>query len=169
MKNNKFEICHNYKRDEKEESQMGKKDAARFNTGKVRFDLIPPTALEEIAKVYTYGTLKYSDNNWWKAFNWRKDTFSCITRHINKWLRGEKFDDESGLHHLAHAAWNCIALMEFERNNLGKDDRIPYCLDLMNPEEQALKIKAWRKLADIGKEDDYNGLDHMITKHDKDV
>lgn len=162
-------ICNNYERNDEEQSQMGKQQAARFNTGKVRHDLIPPTALEEIAKVYTYGTEKYSDNNWWKAFNWRKDTFGCITRHINKWLRGEKRDDESGLHHLAHAAWNCIALYEFERNNLGKDDRIPYCLDLLNSEERKIKIEAWRKLADEGREDDYNGLDFLLKKEDVDI
>jgi hypothetical protein len=159
-------ICNDYSRDEKEQEKMGKPQAARFNEGKVRMDLIPPVSLEEIAKVYTYGTKKYSDDNWWKAFKWRKDTYGCIARHLNKWMRGEKCDDESGLHHLAHAAWNCIALMEFERNNLGHDDRIPYSLDLMDPEEQALKIKAWRDLADKGIEDQYNGLDFKLTKED---
>lgn len=159
-------ICNDYKRDEQEQEKMGKPQAARFNEGKVRMDLIPPVALEEIAKVYTYGTKKYSDDNWWKAFKWRKDTFGCIQRHLNKWLRGEQNDDESGLLHLAHAAWNCIALMEFERNGIGHDDRIPYGLDLMDKEEQALRIKAWRKLADQGIEDQYNGLDFKLSVED---
>lgn len=162
-------ICNNYERDEKEQDQMGKPVAARFNEGKVRHDLIPPVALDEIAKVYTYGTKKYSDDNWWKAFRWRKDTYGCIQRHLNKWLRGEQRDDESGIHHLAHVCWNAIALQEFERNGIGQDDRVPYILDLMNPEERALKIKAWRKLADEGREDEYNGLDFKLTIEDVEI
>jgi len=56
--------------------------------------------------------MMYDDDNWWKGLKWKKDVFGCILRHIWKWFRGEKYDDESGLHHLAHAAWNCITLME---------------------------------------------------------
>jgi hypothetical protein len=164
-----MKICNDYERDEKEQSQMGKPTAARFNEGKVRHDLMPPVSLDEIAKVYTYGTLKYSDDNWWKAFRWRKDTYGCIQRHLNKWIRGEKKDDESGLHHLAHAAWNCIALMEFERNNIGHDDRVPYIMDLLDPEEQKLRIKAWRKLADEGREEEYNGLDFLLKVEDVEI
>lgn len=151
----------NYTRDKNEDSQIGRKEGARFNQGKIRFDLIPTSSLEWLAKVYTYGTIKYSELNWWKGFSWRKDTFGCVLRHLYKWLRGEKYDDESGIHHLAHAAWNCFALIEFEENNIGIDDRIPYCMDLLKPEEREIRIKAWRELADQGKEDEYNGLNYL--------
>jgi hypothetical protein len=169
MENEIMKICNDYERNEKEQEQMGKKTAARFNEGKIRFDLIPPNSLEWLARVYTYGTTKYSDDNWWKAFKWRKDTFGCITRHIYKWLRGEKYDNESGLHHLAHAAWNCFALIEFETNGLGTDDRVPYILDLLDPKERDIRIKAWRKLADEGKEETYNGLDYQLTNEDVEI
>lgn len=161
--------CNNYERSEEEEKQMGKKNAARFNSGKIRYDLIPPYALEQVARIYTFGSLKYSDNNWWKGFKWRKDTFGCILRHIYKWVRGESIDPESGVHHLAHAAWNCFALIEFEKNDIGIDDRNPYSLDLVSKEEQSLKISAWRKLANEGNEDDYNGLDFKLTKEDVNI
>lgn len=162
-------ICNDYKRDENENSQMGKKNAARFNEGKIRYDLIPGYPLEQLAKVYTFGSIKYSDDNWWKAFKWRKDTFGCILRHIWKWVRGEKIDNESGLHHLAHAAWNCFALIEFERNSIGIDDRNPYTLDLMEKEERYIRIQAWRKLADDGKEDEYNGLNFLLKEEDVEI
>lgn len=156
----------NYEKNENEKSQIGKKEGARFNERKIQYDLIPPNSLEWLAKVYTYGTIKYSDANWWKGFKWRKDTFGCILRHLYKWLRGEQLDNESGLHHLAHAAWNCFALIEFEKNGIGIDDRVPYMLDLLNDEEQKLRIEAWRKLADQGKEDEYNGLNCPLKNED---
>ena len=52
-----------YKRSEDEESQMGQLSAGRFNTGKIRHDLIAPWSLDQIAQVYTYGTQKYDDDN----------------------------------------------------------------------------------------------------------
>lgn len=147
-----------YKRSEKEENQLGKAEAARFDEGKNRLDLMPSWPLDQIAQVYTYGTVKYDDNNWWKGMPWKK-IIGPLLRHIYKWLRGEKYDDESGLHHLAHAAWQCLALMEYERNGIGKDDRVPYTLDLMDEEQRRHRILIWRNLADKNKLQDYNGLD----------
>jgi hypothetical protein len=147
-----------YVRSEEEEKQMGNPDAGRFSEGKVRHDLIAPWALNELARVYTYGCQKYDDDNWWKGLKWKKDVFGCILRHVWKWFRGEKFDDESGIHHLAHAAWNCLTLMSYERHNIGCDDRVPYELDLMDSNERDKRIERWRELADQDKLSEYNGL-----------
>ncbi len=148
-----------YIRNEEEEAQMGNDEAGRFSEGKIRHDLVAPWALNEIARVYTYGTIKYDDDNWWKGLKWKKDVFGCILRHVWKWFRGERDDDESGLHHLAHAAWNCMALMEYERNKIGTDDRVPFVLDLMDSKERKRRAKMWRKLASQGLDKHYNGLD----------
>lgn len=148
-----------YIRNEEEEAQMGQETAGRFSAGKIRHDLMPPWSIDQIAQVYTYGTIKYDDDNWWKGLRWKKDVFGCILRHIWKWFRGEINDDESGLHHLAHAAWNCIALMEYERNGIGIDDRVPYVLDMMDEEERSKRILRWRQLASNDKISEYNGLD----------
>jgi hypothetical protein len=147
-----------YTRNEEEEKQMGQETAGRFSEGKTRHDLVAPWALNEIARVYTYGTIKYDDDNWWKGLRWKKDVFGCILRHIWAWFRGEINDDESGLHHLAHAAWNCMALIEYERNGIGIDDRVPYTLDLMDESERNRRIEMWRGLASDGKDQEYNGL-----------
>lgn len=144
-----------YIRNTEEEKQMGQETAGRFSAGKIRHDLIPPWALTELAKVYTYGTQKYDDDNWWKGLKWKRDVFGCILRHVWKWMRGERFDDESGVHHLAHAAWNCLTLMSYERHNIGVDDRIPYELDLMDKDERIRRIDMWKKC----KGESYNGLD----------
>lgn len=155
---NKEPAMKEYKRNEEEEQQMGKETAARFSEGKVRHDLIPPWPLDEVAKVYTYGTIKYDDDNWRKGLAWKKNVIGPMLRHIWKWIRGEKLDDESGCHHLAMAAWQCFCLMEYERCSIGVDDRNPYDLSLMEEEEQERRIELWRKLASDGKDKEYNGL-----------
>jgi hypothetical protein len=98
---------------------------------------------------------------------WKRDVFGCILRHIWKWFRGEVNDDESGLHHLAHAAWNCITLMEYERCGIGTDDRVPLVLDLMDRKEKRRRLNMWVKLADMGKDKEYNGLDTKNTFKNK--
>jgi hypothetical protein len=118
-----------YKKTKEDEAQLGKEVAARFDSGKPRYDLIPPRAFHELMLVYTYGCKKYDPDNWWKGMKWRK-VIGPMMRHIFKWLRGQKYDRESGLHHLAHAAWNAIALYQYELCNLGEDDRQPHTLDL---------------------------------------
>lgn len=156
-----------YVRSVEEETQMGNQEAGRFSEGKIRHDLVAPWALNEIARVYTYGTIKYDDDNWWKGLKWKKDVFGCILRHIWKWFRGERDDDESGLHHLAHAAWNCMTLMEYERNNIGTDDRVPYVLDMMDKTERNRRIKMWLAFATKGQDKLYNGLDTKYTFRNK--
>ena len=147
-----------YTRSEQEESQMGQETAGRFVEGKIRHDLIPPNPLDEVAKVYTYGCEKYDDDNWRKGMKWRKNVVGSLKRHIEKWLKGEKLDDESNCHHLAMAAWQCFCLMEYERCDVGQDDRNPYDLTLMNETEKTRRIKMWLKHASENTLDDYNGL-----------
>jgi hypothetical protein len=147
-----------YEKSDEEKAQLGKEDAGRFDEGKTRHDLIPAWATEQLALVYTYGCQKYDDNNWWKGMRWSK-VIGPMKRHVEKWLRGEQNDDESGLHHLAHVAWNAITLMEYERNNLGTDDRVPFNFDLMDSALRQKKIDLWLKCHQNGKADDYNGLD----------
>jgi hypothetical protein len=38
---------------------------------------------------------------------------AAIGRHLTDWQIGEDVDPEDGLSHLAHAAWNCLALLEY--------------------------------------------------------
>ena len=87
-----------------------------------RFDLIPVWALEEIARVFGWGALKYDDDNWRRGYSWRL-SFGAMMRHAWAFWRGEDLDQESGLHHLAHAAWHCMVLMTYWKRGLGKDDR----------------------------------------------
>jgi len=119
-------------------------EAIKYDSGKTRFDLLPWWPIEEVAKIYTFGTKKYEEHNWWKGLKWSR-LIGALFRHLFKWLRGESYDKETGYHHLAHVVWQCFALMEYERNGLGEDDRVPYVLDLVEEREREEKIKEWRE------------------------
>ena len=102
----------------------------RFDTGKLRLDLIPPEVLIELSRVYSKGAIKYDDNNWRKGMKWSRCIGSAL-RHFFKWTMGERYDQETGCHHLMMAAWNCGTLFVYDLQGLGEDDR---CL----PEKQTI-------------------------------
>lgn len=87
-----------------------------------RYDLIPFAALDELARVYGMGAQKYDDDNYLNGYRYRL-SLGALLRHVAAWGKGEDRDPESGLHHLAHAAWHCFALQMFQRHDLGTDDR----------------------------------------------
>jgi nucleoside 2-deoxyribosyltransferase len=89
-----------------------------------RMDLIPPEPLWELARVYGFGATKYDDHNYLKGYDYSL-SFGALLRHVTQWMNGEDNDSESGLHHLAHAAWHCFALMMYQAHGLGTDDRLP--------------------------------------------
>lgn len=100
-------------------------NGVKYDEGKNRYDLIPPDALDELAKVFTYGTIKYEDRNWEKGMGWGR-LFGAAMRHLWAFWRGEDKDPESGLHHLAHATWNCLCLLSMFMRKAGADDRSQY-------------------------------------------
>lgn len=96
--------------------------ALRYDGGKTRHDLLPAHALNELAKVYTMGSLKYAPNNWRNGMKWSR-VFGSLERHLNAIKRGEDYDTESGLLHAAHVAWNAITLLEYYKIYPQGDDR----------------------------------------------
>lgn len=91
-----------------------------------RWDLLIAVAdaLDEEARVFAFGAEKYEDHNYLKGYRWSL-SLGALLRHVAAWARGEDVDPESGLNHLAHAAWHCHALMMFQIHELGTDDRPP--------------------------------------------
>lgn len=89
---------------------IGRKD----DTGKLRMDLIPPHAEQQMAAVLTFGADKYGPNNWSRLPDAQARYMAAALRHINAHRTGERLDDETGLPHLAHAM-TCLAfLLELE-------------------------------------------------------
>lgn len=100
-------------------------EGKKFDTGKRRWDLVPPAALDAVVEIYDFGAAKYADRNWELGINYGR-VFAACMRHLWAFWRGEELDPESGKPHLAHAAWNCLALLHFEQNKEkygGFDDR----------------------------------------------
>jgi len=94
----------------------------KLDVDKLRYDLIPPYALEALAYVYTVGAKKYGDDNYLKGMSYRR-VFGALLRHAFAWLKGRSIDPEDGQHPLASVAWCAFALMEYERLGVGVDDR----------------------------------------------
>lgn len=88
------------------------------------YALIPDEALDELARVYGFGAEKYAPYNWLRGYAWSLSV-SALKRHLSQWCQGIDRDEETGCHHLIHAAWHCLTLFVFQRRGLGTDDRMP--------------------------------------------
>lgn len=88
----------------------------KYDNGKPEYGLLPPFALEEVAKVLTFGAQKYDRENWKKVDDLKRRYFDAAQRHLWAIKRGEEYDPESGLHHLAHATTCILFLLESELN-----------------------------------------------------
>lgn len=104
-------------------SSTESKVSVKADTDKLRYDLIPPKVMDEIAQVYTYGANKYGPRNWEApGFEYGR-LFGAIMRHLWLWWAGQEFDPESGLSHLAHAASTIMFLMQYRHSGAGTDNR----------------------------------------------
>lgn len=105
--------------------EMTELGGIKHDTDKTRYDLLPFLALEEVAKVLTFGAKKYDDWNWSKGFKFSR-VISAMFRHLTAWVTGQDKDPETGLSHLAHAACCVLFLLTFELTKTGVDDRYTY-------------------------------------------
>lgn len=83
---------------------------------------IAPEALWEVGEAAGYGYGKYNQYNYLKGFDWSL-AYNAAQRHLMQFWSGEDLDSESGLSHLAHAAWQCLAMLAFYQREIGTDDR----------------------------------------------
>jgi len=73
-----------------------------------------PNALLMLGEVMTWAAKNkgYLANDWKDIPNPRMSLLGAASRHRNKRMKGEGFDDESGLPHLAHECFNVMAQLE---------------------------------------------------------
>lgn len=93
----------------------------RLDDGKNQLQLIPPEWMWGLGEVLTYGATKYAPRNWERGMAWGK-MIACGLRHVYKFMAGERYDQESGCHHLFHAAWNFLALASYDLKQIGEND-----------------------------------------------
>lgn len=97
--------------------------------GKPELSLIYESFVNAVAKVRTFGLIKYPGKEDWRTTETKKH-YDALMRHIfaaTDWFnsghgfgRDEENDQQSGLDHLAHAACNIMFLIE--EKETGKEE-----------------------------------------------
>ena len=80
---------------------------------KPRMDLLDPYAMEQLAKVLTFGASKYAAHNWRQGLA-KSRLLAAALRHLFAYLGGQDKDPETGLSHVAHAMCCCMFLLGLE-------------------------------------------------------
>lgn len=87
-----------------------------------RHSLIPRKATAWISRVFGFGATKYEDHNWRRGYEWDK-SIDALQRHIDDFVDGFTYDEESGLPHLAHAGFHIMVLLTWlEEQGEGVDN-----------------------------------------------
>ena len=97
-------------------------EATKFDAAKPRLSLIPHAPLQELIRVYEFGAAKYGDRNWMQGLPYSR-WYDAAQRHLMAFWGGEDKDPESGLHHVAHAAFSLFALQWQQAEKPELDDR----------------------------------------------
>lgn len=85
---------------------------------------VDPQALAVVGQIAGFGASKYERYNFARGYKWSL-SYDALQRHLMAFWGGENNDPESGLPHLGHAAWHCLALLTFSMRGRGTDDRFP--------------------------------------------
>lgn len=99
-----------------------KEEGLRYNDGKLRYDLVPPFAQQEYARVLTIGAKKYAERNWERGMAWSK-VIASAERHLEEIKKGNDLDSETGVLHSAHLMTNAAFLTEYYKIFPQGDDR----------------------------------------------
>lgn len=107
-----------------EEVKPAKSDTcgAKHDGGKCPLDLLDTEWEEAVGDVLAFGAKKYDAHNWRKGIAYSR-LFAAVRRHMNQFWRGEDFDSESSLHHLAHASCGLMFLYTMATQRPDLDDR----------------------------------------------
>lgn len=103
----------------------------KYDSGKLRWDLLPIEEVEEIVQILTFGAEKYTDNSWQEVEKGIERYYAALMRHLVDWRKGEDIDPESKCRHLAHAACNVLFLLYLTKSKLGDDG----CYPSFNPSD----------------------------------
>ena len=91
----------------------------KYDTEKPDWSLIDLSIVQQMAAVHSMGAQKYGRMNFMLVEPHRY--VAALMRHLTAWQSGELLDEESGLHHLAHAMTNIHILMRLEQEGIKYD------------------------------------------------
>ena len=98
---------------------------------KLPFSLLPVEWLAALTHLLEKGARKYGPRDFERGefggepVKWLS-RIDSLQRHLNNWLAGETYDDETGAHNLVAVAFNALMIMLWEVREKGIDDR-PKC------------------------------------------
>jgi hypothetical protein len=82
--------------------------ALRYNEGKRDWTLLDYNCLHPLVDVMTYGSKKYTRDNWKNTLDDSNQHIQCAMRHLIAIINGEELDPESGLRHSGHIMANMM-------------------------------------------------------------
>lgn len=97
----------------------------RYNEGKLRWRNVPLFIMRGLIRVGEFGEKKYATYNFLKGLP-VTDTIDAMMRHIDAVTDPNQsdLDDESGVNHLYHVAWNALVAAWMIENRPDLDDRL---------------------------------------------
>lgn len=102
------------KAEERDPTGIGQHEpGAKLDDGKLFAGVLADfsLALKAVAEVGTFGAKKYTRGGWQHVKDGITRYYDAKWRHLLA-ERHEKIDQDSGLLHAAHEAWNCLARLE---------------------------------------------------------
>ena len=97
---------------DKVNEQFAGAEGKKWDGGKLRWDLVPWEAFEQVVERFTHGSMKYGDWNWTKLDKANDRYFAALMRHLIAHRKGELYDpDLPGNLHMAAVAWNALVLL----------------------------------------------------------
>jgi len=92
---------------------------AKYDTGKLRYDLITPQSLAGLASILGMGAEKYGPNNWQQISDGESRYTAAMMRHFEAYRAGDTADEDSNQSHVYHCMCNLMFLIHFESNREG--------------------------------------------------
>lgn len=102
---------------------------------KADISLVPSVGIAHTAHAMMDGARKYGPYNWRGNSVKARVYVAAAMRHLMQWLDGEEVAEDSGTHHLGHAAACCMILMDAQAFGNLHDDRpspVPLAEQLAN-------------------------------------
>lgn len=91
--------------------------------GKIPYEYLVYSVLEDDAYVHKHGGDKYGIRNWQLDKILASTYEGAMLRHFLKWVGGEDIDPDSGKPHLTHLRACCAVVMDAQRHGMLIDDR----------------------------------------------
>ena len=106
--------------------EQGLKELVIDGQRKLRWELLPLDAVEQVVKVLTAGAEKYSANSWQNVDS--EHYLGALLRHLSAWRQGEQYDSDlekrgCKVSHLACVATNALFLLwqELHRKDMNNE------------------------------------------------